>query len=123
MSCLFCDIQNTDKVVVQNDLAFAIFDGFPVSDGHALIIPKRHAETYFDLTDDEVVAMKELAMQMKQIIIEKYHPIGFNVGFNCGMQGGQTIFHAHMHIIPRYEGDIENPRGGIRNIIKSKTKY
>ena len=122
--CIFCDFQfDKEKVVAENNLAYAIFDAFPVSQGHTLIIPKRHAETFFELTNDEVVAIYELAHIIKQKLTELYNPSGYNVGFNCGEAAGQTIMHCHMHIIPRYSGDIQNPRGGVRKIIKNKVPY
>lgn len=124
MGCLFCEFKdNREKVVLDNDLAFAIFDGFPVSKGHMLVIPKRHAETYFDLTKEELTAMQELAHKCKELLDNKYKPDGYNIGFNCGEAGGQTIFHCHMHIIPRYKGDIENPRGGVRKILVDNSSY
>lgn len=122
--CIFCDFQfDKTKVVMENELAYAIYDSFPVNDGHTLIIPKRHAETFFDLTSEEVKAMYELASEMKKKLDSLYHPDGYNVGLNCGEAGGQTIMHCHMHLIPRYKGDIENPRGGVRKIIKNKVPY
>ena len=124
MKCIFCDFKNDkDKVVLGNDLAYAIFDGFPVNEGHMLIIPKRHAETYFDLTEEEIKSMNELAFEVKKLLDSKYHPDGYNIGLNCGEYAGQTIFHCHMHIIPRYKGDTPIPRGGVRNIIKGNSKY
>lgn len=122
--CIFCDFQfDKNKVVIENELAYAIYDSFPVNEGHTLIIPKRHAETFFDLTSEEVEAMYALASEMKKKLDELYHPDGYNVGLNCGEAAGQTIMHCHMHIIPRYKGDIENPRGGVRKIIKNKVPY
>lgn len=124
MNCLFCEFKdNKEKAVLENDLAFAIYDGFPVSKGHMLVIPKRHAETYFDLTKEELTAMQELAHKCKELLDNKYKPDGYNIGFNCGEAGGQTIFHCHMHIIPRYKGDIENPRGGVRKILVDNSNY
>ena len=124
MKCIFCDFKNDkDKVVLGNDLDYAIFDGFPVNEGHMLIIPKRHAETYFDLTEEEIKSMNELAFEAKKLLDSKYHPDGYNIGLNCGEYAGQTIFHCHMHIIPRYKGDTPIPRGGVRNIIKGNSKY
>ena len=123
MGCKFCEIIKNKQFLIENDLAVAFYDSYPVSDGHALIIPKRHVETYFDLSEEEIKAMLSLSKEMKKIIDDKYHPDGYNVGFNVDEAGGQTVFHAHMHIIPRYKGDIENPRGGIRKIIKMKTNY
>ena len=123
MDCKFCEIIKNKEFLIENDLAVAFYDSYPVSVGHALIIPKRHVETYFDLSEEEIKAMLSLSKEMKKIIDDKYHPDGYNVGFNVDEAGGQTVFHAHMHIIPRYKGDIENPRGGIRKIIKMKTNY
>lgn len=124
MECKFCDIiKNKEGIIAENDLAVAFFDSFPVSDGHALVIPKRHCETYFDLTSDEMKAMYDLSQEVKKIIENKFHSTGYNVGFNVGLDGGQTIMHCHMHIIPRYHGDVSNPRGGIRKVVKIKDNY
>ena len=124
MDCVFCKIiKNCGEIIAENELSIAFYDSFPVSDGHTLIIPKRHAETYFDLTKEEMASMLELSKEVKAILDKKYKPDGYNVGFNVGEYGGQTVMHCHMHVIPRYKGDIENPRGGIRKIIKMKTNY
>ena len=124
MDCVFCDIiKNKKEIIAENDLAVAFYDSFPVSDGHALVIPKRHCETYFNLSEEEISAMLSLSKEVKKIIEDKYHPTGYNIGFNVGLDGGQTVFHCHMHVIPRYHGDVENPRGGIRKVAKMKTKY
>lgn len=123
MDCIFCQIINSKDVIMENDLAVAFYDSFPVSDGHTLIIPKRHAETYFDLTNDEIKAIFDLSNKVKELLDNKYHPDGYNVGFNVGVHAGQSVMHCHMHIIPRYKGDQENPRGGIRKVVKNKTKY
>lgn len=124
MDCVFCQIINDHKnIILENELAVAFYDSFPVSDGHVLIIPKRHCVTYFDLTSEEIKAIFELSNKIKEILDNKYHPDGYNIGFNAGVDAGQSVMHCHMHIIPRYKGDIENPRGGIRKIVKNKTKY
>ena len=124
MDCIFCKIiKNCGEIIAENELSVAFYDSFPVSDGHTLIIPKRHAETYFDLTKEEMTSMFELSKEVKVILDKKYKPDGYNVGFNVGEYGGQTVMHCHMHVIPRYKGDIENPCGGIRKIIKMKTNY
>lgn len=124
MDCIFCKkIEEKKECLFENELAFAFFDGFPVNKGHTLIIPKRHVKTFFDLTKEEVAAMKELADKVKEYLDKEYHPDGYNVGLNCGEAAGQTVMHCHMHIIPRYVGDIENPRGGVRNIIKGISLY
>lgn len=122
MSCIFCEYSK-EEYIAENDLCFAIFDKFPVNEGHALIIPKRHFQNYFDATKEEIAAMYDLSHEIKKIIDDKYRPDGYNVGVNVNHEGGQTIMHLHMHIIPRYKGDIEDPRGGIRRIKRQLVFY
>ena len=117
MECIFCNIPK-EEILFENDLAIAFFDSYPVSKGHTLIIPKRHSENYFELTSEEIAAMLELSKLVKEKLEKEFHPDGYNVGFNVQEAGGQTVMHTHMHIIPRYKGDIDNPRGGIRKVIK-----
>lgn len=119
-NCIFC---NPEIKLAENESAYARLDGFPVSPGHILIIPKRHVETCFDLTDDEVKDMYSLLKEIKFYTDNIYKPDGYNVGFNIGQAGGQTVMHCHMHVIPRYEGDVENPRGGIRGVIPENKEY
>lgn len=121
--CLFCEKAKTQEKVLENDTCYAVFDGFPVSPGHVLIISKRHAQTFFDLTKNEQHDMIDLLNKCKLIIDEKYNPQGYNVGLNCGLVAGQSIMHVHMHLIPRYTGDVENPRGGVRGVIPAKRNY
>lgn len=116
-TCIFCDKVASGEALLQNELAIAFYDSFPVSRGHVLIIPRRHAETFFDLTDDELVAMKHLAFEVKALLDEQFHPDGYNIGLNCREAGGQTVFHCHMHVIPRYKGDVPDPTGGVRTIL------
>lgn len=120
MDCIFCELSNSSDVIFDNELAFAMLDNHPVCKGHCLIIPKRHVVTYFDLSNEEISAMLDLSKQVKQFLDKKYHPDGYNVGFNCLEAGGQSVMHAHMHIIPRYLGDVPHPRGGIRKVISHK---
>ena len=109
---------------MQNDLAYAIRDGFPVTEMHTLIIPKRHAATYFDLTQAEINATNSLMAQLKSDIEKADTAVtGFNIGMNSGESAGQTIFHCHIHLIPRRNGDVENPRGGVRHLIPGKGSY
>jgi len=123
MNCLFCEIPS-ERVIVQNKLAYAIRDGFPVTPLHTLIIPKRHVVTYFDLTEAETLACKELMMEIRASILSEDSLVeGFNIGMNAGETAGQTVFHCHIHLIPRRKGDVENPRGGIRHIIPGKGFY
>ncbi|HJK21862.1 MAG TPA: HIT family protein [Methanocorpusculum sp.] len=118
--CPFC---NPDDILLENDLAFAKYDLYPVSPGHVLVVPKRHTASWFDLTAEEQTAMFVLANQAKKLLDERYAPAGYNLGINCGEAAGQTIMHVHLHIIPRYCGDVPNPRGGIRAVIAAKQDY
>ena len=108
---------------IENELAYAMFDIFPVSKGHCLIITKRHISNFFEATPEEMGALFSLAKEVKKIIEEKYHPAGFNIGVNVNEVAGQTVPHVHVHIIPRYEGDVANPRGGVRHVIPWKGNY
>ena len=120
MECPFC---HPAQSVLQNKLAFAIYDRSPVSPGHLLILPFRHAETYFQATTAEKFALWELLDQGKLILHKKYHPDGYNIGINSGPAAGQTVMHLHIHLIPRYKGDLEDPRGGVRGVIPDKRIY
>jgi len=109
--------------IAENNLSFSIYDTFPVSKGHALVIPKRVVADIFDLNDDEYKSCFDLVKVVKKILKKEFNPDGFNIGVNSGETAGQTIFHAHIHIIPRYKGDVPNPRGGVRNVIPGKADY
>ena len=111
------------KRLLENDVGFVIFDGFPVSEGHCLIVPHRVYSNYFESTPEEVIGLQELLIDTKTLIDERFSPDGYNVGINCGEVGGQTVPHVHIHLIPRFEGDVEDPRGGVRGVIPSKQKY
>ena len=117
MDCVFCNLAK-EEILFENDIAVAFFDSHPVCQGHSLVIPKRHCATYFDLTKEEIASIYELSQKVKKYLDNKYHPDGYNIGFNVNEAGGQSVMHAHMHIIPRYKGDVERPRGGIRKILK-----
>jgi ATP adenylyltransferase len=121
--CLFCSL-SPERVIAQNELAFAIRDGFPVTALHTLVIPKRHVEDYFGLTSEELLACDSLLRSLKSDIA-RTDPmvVAFNIGMNAGRAAGQTIFHCHIHLIPRREGDVENPRGGVRHVIPGKGFY
>jgi diadenosine tetraphosphate (Ap4A) HIT family hydrolase len=122
--CLFCDFaKQTDRHLFENDLVYAILDHFPVSPGHALIIPKRHMETLFETTPEEFAAIGEALKALKLSLDSRYHPDGYNVGVNNGVFAGQTVMHLHVHLIPRYQGDSPHPRGGVRGIIPGKQSY
>ena len=121
--CLFCNTSKKD-IIFENDLTLATFDPYPVSKFHFLIIPKRHAQNYFDLTNDELVKCHDLITKIKNKIKSEDNSVeGFNIGTNSGKSAGQSIFHCHIHLIPRREGDVENPQGGVRSVIPSKQHY
>ena len=113
---------NKEKIH-ENEFAFAIYDSFPVSKGHSLVIPKRIVSSIFDLDDNEYNHIFLLLRDIKKILLEKFKPNGFNIGINNGTDAGQTIDHAHIHIIPRYKGDLKDPRGGVRNILPDNSGY
>jgi len=126
VSCFFCDVlaNQRDRIVAENDLAFAMRDGFPVTSGHSLFIPRRHVKDYFGLTREEVDAINRLMAEQKNVLEAEDKTIdGFNIGMNCGESAGQTVFHCHVHLIPRRTGDVERPRGGVRHIIPGKGSY
>jgi diadenosine tetraphosphate (Ap4A) HIT family hydrolase len=109
--------------VASNALAFAIRDGFPVSTGHTLIVPRRLVSTWFEATREEQVAMLELLDVVKAQLDAELRPDGYNIGINAGAAAGQTVMHLHMHLIPRFHGDVPDPRGGIRHVIPGKGNY
>lgn len=126
VGCLFCDLQTEDRarIVAENALAYSIRDGFPVTPGHTLFIPKRHAIDYFGLTRAEVNAINQLIATLRTELQAGDPTIdGFNVGMNCGASAGQTVFHCHVHLIPRRTGDVESPRGGVRHLIPGKGHF
>ena len=121
--CLFCDIKKSG-CAYENELAYASYDSYPVTKHHCLIIPKRHIKDYFDLSNDELVACNELIQIMKKEITKKDPTVkGFNLGTNIGKVSGQSILHCHLHLIPRREGDVDNPQGGVRSVIPNKQHY
>jgi diadenosine tetraphosphate (Ap4A) HIT family hydrolase len=122
VDCLFCRL-DASKQLFSNDLAIAITDGFPISLGHCLIIPKRHFPSLFEATAEERVSLWELVERARQYLLSKYEPDGFNIGINDGIAAGQTVMHLHIHLIPRYQGDTADPRGGVRWILPDKASY
>ena len=121
--CLFCDIKKSG-CAYENELAYASYDSYPVTEHHCLIIPKRHIKSYFDLSNDELIACNELIKIVKEEIILKDETVrGFNIGSNINKTAGQSIMHCHIHLIPRREGDVENPQGGVRSVIPKKQHY
>jgi len=121
--CLFCNISQSGSVH-ENDFAYVSYDSYPVSKYHCLIIPKRHIKDYFDLSNEELIACNNLIKIIKKEIINKDKTVkGFNLGTNIGKISGQSIMHCHFHLIPRREGDVENPQGGVRSVIPQKQHY
>jgi diadenosine tetraphosphate (Ap4A) HIT family hydrolase len=124
MNCIFCEInENKSRIILQNSYAFAISDQYPVSQGHTLIILKRHVSSIFEASSEEISAIFDLTNQVQKILSKQFKPDGYNLGFNDLKAAGQSIPHCHMHIIPRYQGDVKNPRGGIRGVIPGKQNY
>lgn len=125
VKCLFCELVaiKSSRIIEENDQAFVIRDGYPISKGHTLVIPKRHVGSFFDITNDERSALFELVESSKKSLDNEFKPDAFNIGINDGTVAGQTVPHLHIHLIPRYEGDIKDPRGGVRWLIPDKAKY
>ena len=122
-TCPFCRLDATIELIRESDTAFAIFDKYPVSPGHVLVIPRRHCASYFELTAGEQAACWEMLSDVEVIIRERFNPDGFNVGINIGRTAGQTVDHVHLHLIPRYDGDVDEPEGGVRGVIPRKRAY
>jgi diadenosine tetraphosphate (Ap4A) HIT family hydrolase len=119
--CPFCKIDA--EIIAKNDSFFAIRDGFPVSDGHTLLIPHRHVTGFFELTEKEQHDLLKLLNQLKVELDNEFSPDGFNIGINNGKAAGQTIMHLHVHLIPRFDGDVADPRGGVRWVKPDKAVY
>ena len=122
MKCPFCDPQAED-IVARNDLCYARWDGFPVSKGHLLVIPFRHSPDFFSMTPEERGALVDLVALCKDLISQEFSPAGYNIGFNVGTVAGQTVMHCHCHVIPRYVGDVPDPRGGVRGVVPGGRGY
>lgn len=121
-NCIFCN-PDKERIIYEDDNWYAMYDGFPVSDGHTLLIPREHYATYFDLPDELRHSLNDAIVKVKGIVEPFFNPTGWNIGCNCGKSAGQTVMHFHLHLIPRYDGDVENPRGGVRGVIPSKQNY
>lgn len=120
--CTFCNY-NKSEIIAENRFAFAITDKFPVNEGHTLIIPKRHFKNFFEASEEEIKAIYSLMHEVKEMLDIQYEPSGYNIGINVGYYAGQTVMHLHVHLIPRYKGDVDNPRGGIRNFKRPLVEY
>lgn len=124
MKCLFCETsQQKQDFIYENEYFYVIYDHFPVSKGHTLIIPKRHIEDYFSLSFEEAKILHQTILLMKEFLDREFHPDGYNIGVNNGKAAGQSIFHLHIHLIPRYTGDVIHPKGGVRGVIPGKQSY
>ena len=123
MSCVFCSRLATGTLVAENSLAAAFADAFPVSPGHCLVVPRRHEPDFLALTAEEQTAIWNLVVPVSRHIAAGGMPDGFNLGVNVGEAAGQTVAHAHLHVIPRRLGDVDDPRGGVRWIIPAKARY
>ena len=122
LTCPFCNPPE-EEIVLQNSLCYARYDRYPVSPGHLLLIPFRHIPTLFDATDGEHAALLALVREAKTLLDEQFHPDGYNIGVNVGTAAGQTVMHLHVHVIPRYAGDVADPRGGVRGAVPEKRVY
>ncbi|ABD68944.1 histidine triad (HIT) protein [Rhodoferax ferrireducens T118] len=120
--CPFCTLPDS-RIVEENEHAILILDGFPVSPGHSLVIPKRHVASFFEITDIERAALFKLLDRAKDLVSNVHQPDGYNIGINDGAAAGQTVPHLHIHLIPRYDGDLVDPRGGVRWVIPDKADY
>jgi diadenosine tetraphosphate (Ap4A) HIT family hydrolase len=120
--CAFCTLPSA-RVMDENVTTIAVRDGYPVSPGHTLLIPKRHTGSFFDLSEQERCELLVLLDRTKLALDEEFHPQGYNIGINDGAAAGQTVPHLHVHLIPRFEGDLPDPRGGVRWVIPDKAKY
>jgi diadenosine tetraphosphate (Ap4A) HIT family hydrolase len=120
--CPFCNVKNSE-IILESKHSFAIYDRFPVNAGHILIIPKQHNPNYFSLTQEEKNDVWKLVDKASSLLSKKFSPSGFNIGININKSAGQTIPHVHVHIIPRYKNDVDDPTGGVRGVIPSKQKY
>lgn len=118
----FTNIESS-RILFKNDFYFIIKDGFPVSPGHLLIISNKLRRDYFELTNEERLNLDEVILVAKEIVEREFSPDGYNIGMNCGEAAGQTVLHFHCHLIPRYIGDMENPRGGVRHCINGRGYY
>jgi diadenosine tetraphosphate (Ap4A) HIT family hydrolase len=120
--CPFCNLAR-DSFMAESTTCVAFFDGYPISPGHLLVVPRRHVRSFFDLSEKEQLDMFQLAATCKASLDEDYSPDSYNLGINDGPEAGQTIGHVHLHLVPRYKGDVQDPRGGIRWVLPEKAIY
>ena len=122
--CKLCKLQNGEqRILSQNKNFYSLYDTNPATKGHAIIISKRHVASAFELADEEVLDMHKCLKETERVIKKEFKPDGYNIGINDGEVAGQTIFHLHVHLFPRYKGDSKNPAGGVRNMFPGKGDY
>lgn len=124
-SCLFCQLSkdHTRSSIYEDELCYVLEDRYPVTEGHLLIIPKEHVRHWFEASPELQAHLMQVAGNMRLHLLERYAPDGFNLGMNCEKVAGQSVMHLHVHLIPRYEGDVANPLGGVRGVIPEKQQY
>jgi diadenosine tetraphosphate (Ap4A) HIT family hydrolase len=122
-ACIFCERLHAPGLLAENDLAGGFLAGFPVSPGHALIVPRRHEAEFFSLSPAEQTAMLALLGRVRAQIEDRFAPDAYNLGVNAGKAAGQTVLHTHLHVIPRYVGDVDEPRGGVRWVLPATARY
>jgi diadenosine tetraphosphate (Ap4A) HIT family hydrolase len=122
MDCPFCQLE-ASRIVAENGQAIALRDSFPVNPGHTLVTARRHVASWFDATADERAALMDLVAEVKASLDRELHPAGYNIGINVGEAAGQTVMHLHIHVIPRFAGDVDDPRGGVRFVIPARGNY
>ena len=120
--CIFCNLRD-ERIIYECNHTIAFIDTYPASPGHTLVVPKRHIPTYFDASEDEILAIGKAVQICKEFLDNEFIPDAYNIGINNGEAAGQSIKHLHVHIIPRYKGDVEDPKGGVRWILKNKANY
>lgn len=120
--CPFCSPDRA-RVFLEASLVLGVWDAYPLNPGHALLVTRRHVETWFDASTEEREAIAAAIETVRDVIVARHEPAGFNVGMNLGEAAGQTVAHLHVHVIPRYTGDVEDPRGGIRRVIPARARY
>ena len=120
--CIFCNLRD-ERIIYECNHTIAFIDTYPASPGHTLVVPKRHIPTYFEASEDEILAIGKAVQICKEFLDNEFNPDAYNIGINNGEAAGQSIKHLHVHIIPRYKGDVEDPKGGVRWILKNKANY
>ena len=120
--CIFCNLRD-ERIIYECNHTIAFIDTYPASPGHTLVVPKRHIPTYFDASENEILAIGKAVQICKEFLDNEFNPDAYNIGINNGEAAGQSIKHLHVHIIPRYKGDVEDPKGGVRWILKNKANY